>query len=134
MLLAMKRLAAILVMLAVSLALVPPPTCACTRDLVVEAAALHPCCAQAKAERVGQGAMQAPCTSGCCDPHAGRAQVEPPSRAQFTAPVLFALPILLAAVTTPHLASPGSLVPVALRGPPPPSHTERLALLQLRRC
>lgn len=133
MLAGMKRLAAILVMLAVGLALAPPPTCACTPAVVVEAAQ-RSCCAKAKAERAGQGAMQAPCTSGCCEPHAARAQVEPPARAQFTAPPLLALAVLAVAVPAPQLASPGSLAPVALRGPPPPSHTERLALLQLRRC
>lgn len=133
MLAGMKRLAAILVMLAVSLALAPPPTCACTPEPVVETA-LHPCCVQAKAERADQGMLQAPCTSGCCDPHAARAQVEPPSRAQFTAPSLVALPIAVAANTIPQLAWAASTTPIALHAPPPPSHTERLALLQLRRC
>ncbi|MEZ4265140.1 MAG: hypothetical protein R3F39_02090 [Myxococcota bacterium] len=130
----MQRLAAILVMLAVGLALAPPPVCACTPEPVVEAAALHGCCAKAKSERESQGALQAPCTAGCCDPHAARAQVEPPARAQFTAPALvgLALPTLVAA--SAPTASPAFTTSVALRGPPPPSHTERLALLQLRRC
>lgn len=134
MLVAMQRLAATLIVLALALNLAPPPSCACAPDADAAEAAVHTCCIQAKAERVAQGAMAAPCTAGCCDPHAARAQVEPPARAQFTAPTLVALSLpALVTVSAPTMSAAFS-VSVALRGPPPPSHTERLALLQLRRC
>lgn len=129
----MQRLAASLVMIAVGLSLAPPPICECSPDPAAAQASQHPCCAAARTERVVQGALRAPCTSGCCDPHLSQAPIEPPARAHLVAPTPVALPpvaLLAASAWAPTQV----LAEAAHRRAPPPTHARRLAWLQLRRC